>query len=586
MSSIVYVGLPVLSHTQRFHFDRGRRWTAVEHLILQSLVRQPYTAGQLATEGCLPRRVILEVLIRLMRAGWVELRAGTKEVTFHATKRGIDVSSQEELPTIKERMARRMSYVVDLVTGSVFRRRDLTLLRHEDWANRTQGRRTVVIEKPEVLADDIGHVSSLLDALFDEDEQLIRVDTSDWPPIERLALFPVRENLVEGLPRRTSPGFREMLVKASNMAPKRVEDGRGVPSVKVSPMPAQLVRPERTTNFRQDDIIRGGEAHGQHIRGLLRKARRQVVIHSTFLDCARFEDLMPDFRVATSRGAHIDILWGQNSRDAGAAKSLQEAAAIEDRISKAGLSGLCTVHHFSTRSHAKLLIADDGAGRFSATIGSCNWLSSPFSSLEVSVRLRDQRLVGDVLFEAAEIARPQDGNLPELSVQLAQLASELQSQSALSGTAKIRVLIGGEHDDEVLEARDKASKQITVLSHRLGVTAKPAIIIPAATAVRRRNVRVQLYYGRVSGPVKAAHANDARWKFSEQGVELIAVHRPKIHAKVLLWDDDNVVVTSLNWLSADTPHGNPRQEVGVGVRCARMAEFLRDEFDRLRAFSV
>jgi hypothetical protein len=49
-----------------------------------------------------------------------------------------------------------------------------------------------------------------------------------------------------------------------------------------------------------------------------------------------------------------------------------------------------------------------------------------------------------------------------------------------------------------------------------------------------------------------------------------------------LWDDDNAVITSLNWLSADTLAGNPRKEIGVSVKSARVATFLREEFQQSR----
>jgi cardiolipin synthase len=577
--SVVYVGLPVLQHLRRFHFDRGRRWNAVEHLVLQGLAKRARTAGQLVEESGLPRRVVLEVLIRLMRAGWVELRADSRQVTFHATKRGTAVATEDELPAFTERIARRMGFAVDLITGSVFRRRDLTLLWPDEWRKRTQGQRAVAIARPETLPDDLGHISTLLGVLFNENEQLVRVDLSERPPVERLALFVVREGRPEGLPPRAPQVFCSVLVDAASQAP--IVEQPSV-EVQIATKPALAARPERQTSFRRDDLILGGADHEQHITGLLKRARRHVLIHSTFLDQSRFERLLPAFRTAASHGCRVDILWGQASVEGGIVKSLQEAEAIQKRLEETGLSGLIEVHRFSTRSHAKLLIADDGEGRTIGTVGSCNWLMSGFESFEASIRLRDPHLVGDLLYEVAEMVRPQDGQLPELTARLAQGARELHGRPPLSGGARVQILVGAEHDDPVLDARDHAEQQIVVLSHRLGITAKPAIIIPAATAVRSRPVKIELYYGRPSGPVQQRDASAASWTFREQGVELIAVHRPRLHAKLLLWDDDNAVITSLNWLSADTLPGNPRKEIGVSVKSARVATFLREEFQQSR----
>jgi phosphatidylserine/phosphatidylglycerophosphate/cardiolipin synthase-like enzyme len=582
--SLVYVGLPMLQHTRRFHFDRGRRWNVVEHLVLQALARSSRTAGELAEQGSLPRRVILEVLIRLMRAGWVELRADSREVNFYATRRGKAVAHEDELPANTERMARRMSFAVDMLTGSIFRRRDLTLLWPNEWQKRTEAHGAVVVAKPSTPPYDLGHVSTLLGVLFNEDEQLVRVDISDRPPAERIALFSVRDGLPENLPPRAGPTLRSILAEASRRAAPHTASSQAQNSVVIASPTSRLARPERQTLLRQEDFIQGGQAHEAHITSLLKKARRQVIVHSTFLDRNRFEYLLPAFRVAVGHGCKVDILWGHSAIDGGTVKSLHEAEAIYQRLQEAGLSGSINVHRFSTRSHAKLLVADDGEGGTTATVGSCNWLYSGFESYELSVLIRDPHLVGDVLYEIAELSRPRDGQLPEITARLAQAARELQGRPALTGNAVVRVLVGDEHDDCVLEARDSALHQITVLSHRLGVTAKPSIVIPVSAAAKLRNVDVKLYYGQPSGPVKQQDATSASWTFREQGVDLVAVHRPRIHAKALLWDDDHVVVTSLNWLSADTPVNNPRQEIGIAVRRSRAAALLREAFHVARTF--
>ena len=175
--------------------------------------------------------------------------------------------------------------------------------------------------------------------------------------------------------------------------------------------------------------------------------------------------------------------------------------------------------------------------------------------------------------------------MPDLSARLAQAARELLCRPALVGETRAKVVIGQEHDDCMLEARDHAKSSIVVFSHRLGVTAKPSVIIPAASAARQRKVDVELIYGRASGPVSTKDALDASWEFKEDGVRLVAIHRPRVHAKLLLWDDDNVVVTSLNWLSADASSTSPRQEMGVRLTGPRLAATLKEDFDLKRQFS-
>jgi len=581
----IHIGLPVLYYTRRFHYDKGRRWNVIEHLILDALVQRKRTAGQLAFEGNLPRRVVLEVLVRLMRAGWVELHADTREVTFAATERGRTVAAQEELPVVTQRMARRMSFAVDCLAGGTFSRRDLTLVRYQDWAKRVKGQRATIIERPSISLQPLGQISSLIDTLFNEDERLIRVDLSTWPPAERLALITIQNGRIEGLPAQADAMLQNYLLEAAKKVPKVAAQGQST-SVEVVPNTGRVVRPVRSTSVLQDDLIVGGSAHEQHVRHVLRRARSHVVIHSTFVDLARFDALLPDIRVAVGRGCRVDIFWGHSSLSTeGTVKSFREAEKIRKRIAETGLSGSVHVHLFTTRSHGKLLIYDDGALGAMATIGSCNWLYSGFKSFEVSVRIRDPHLVSDVMFEMGELARPPDGHVPELTARLAEWARALRSKPSLPGNASAHLLIGDEHDKQILQAKEKAQREITVMSHRLGVVAKPAILIPVATAAKQRGVDIKLYYGEPSGPVKPRDATAAQVTYREQGVSLEAVRTPRIHAKLLLWDKDNVVVSSLNWLSADTHTGNPRQEIGIAISRPNIADYLRGEFERAKLFS-
>lgn len=582
--STIAVAVPVLHHTRRFHLEKGRRWNVFEHLVLHALTQKPRTVAEMAQESELPRRVVLEALIRLMRAGWVELRASDRDVTFHATERGKAVSTEDDLPAVTTPSTRWVSFALDLVSNSVFRRRDLTLLRVQDWRARTAGQRAVEVELPKSLPKDLGHVSSLLSALLDEDEHLLRVEASDRAPAPRVAAFVVRNGKVEGLPPRAAADLKDAILEAARRAPARPTSDTPT-TISIATIPKSNLRPVRTTAFRHDDVILGGLAHQKAIDNVLRRARQRVIVHSTFIDLDKFDRLLPAIRVAADHGCQVDILWGQTSKDGGLVKSLTQAGAVEAKLRATGLSSMVRIHRFSTKSHAKLLVFDDGNSATHAIVGSCNWLYSGFESFEASVRLKDPGLVSDVLYELAELARPSDGALPALTLQLAQHARETAARPPIPGSTKIKVLIGEEHDDCVLRARDEAKSRITVISHRLGVTAKPAIIIPTATAARERGVNVELFYGLPSGPVQGSDATDAKWVFQEQGVSLTAVYRPRVHAKALLWDDNCAVITSMNWLSADSGPINPRGEIGVSIAGSRSAAFLRDQFEIARSLA-
>jgi hypothetical protein len=81
----IHVVFPVLRGTRRFFIEKGRRWSVIEHLLLDIVARTPSSTTRLSAKSGLPRRVIVEAFIRLMRAGWVEIVATPDGPVFKAT---------------------------------------------------------------------------------------------------------------------------------------------------------------------------------------------------------------------------------------------------------------------------------------------------------------------------------------------------------------------------------------------------------------------------------------------------------------------------------------------------------------------
>ena len=64
----------------------------------------------------------------------------------------------------------------------------------------------------------------------------------------------------------------------------------------------------------------------------------------------------------------------------------------------------------------------------------------------------------------------------------------------------------------------------------------------------------------------------------ERGVRLLYISEG-FHAKFLLWGDDDIVITSLNWGSWRTSSDFPQGEIGVHVRRSGIA---REVTERLK----
>lgn len=579
--SVIQVAFPVLTGRRRFHVEKGRRWSLVEHLMLDAVVRQPSSAAELAERSNLPKRIVVEAFIRLMRVGWVELAPEAQGMTFNATAAGraqID-SGELKAPTVIQ--PRWMGFVFDQVTGSAFRRTEITV-RHPKELSKADETLVYLARSERHIQEDL---AELFAAMEGEDETILRVDPSSESLVDRYAVVTVTNGVIEGLPGRAKPELHDaILAKAAEAvaASESATTAETTVSI-VSDTKAAPVLDPVTALFQQSDLILDGPDHKNALDGALGRARDRVIIHSTFLSEDSMFRTLPALLNAASRGVVVHILWGQDDETPNNSSSRRAAAALQVEVKNAGRSDLIVVHRHTTRSHAKVLASDDGAGGWTAIVGSCNWLSSNFQSYEASILLRDPRLVGQTIKHLGALSLGPPGVWDDLSKDLTILGRRIASYQRPNGsTARMQLLLAPDHSDLVLEARDRARKRIFVTSHRIGIAGRPMVIIPALSAAKAGSVEAQLYYGRPTGVLSGVNASGLASEFARQGVSIKPVHRPRLHAKVLAWDDDALAITSQNWLSADPVDGAPLREIGVFVQSTKVADYFVRKFEHAR----
>ncbi|QKC85769.1 phospholipase D-like domain-containing protein [Mesorhizobium sp. NZP2077] len=576
----VVVGIPILKDARRFHFEKGRRWSVFEHAILEALVKRNYTIDQLHIESALPRRVIVEILIRLMRSGWVEIRNRQSSIEFQSTPIGAVTATLLELPPVTEPSKRFIGFAIELVSGCIFYSRDLTIIKDGDWERVTSGRPSIQITAPQPDRYGALNIRRLSEVLLDDDEELIRVDLNEWKPAKRLALVTVVGKKIEGLGSEISEELQKSVTDAAIKAIGKRGHTQGL-SLPVSR--GTIFRSSeyetRPIQFRADDIIMSGPDHSALLNEAARVSKHRIVIHSTFVDYEKAVAVLDTLKPALNRNTHLDILWGQSFEKDGLNKTRQAATKLHELIVRDGLEDRVRVHLDSTRSHSKILFFDRGEpDNFNVIVGSCNWLSTSFESVEASIRLRSNRILSDICFELAELAKPQDGQITDFCAEFIRLGRSLGRKEEASSNATAKIILGHEHGHYVLRARDEAQKSILMLSHRLGGAAKPNLI-PLAVAARSRNLSPEVYFGRFNDDVDAQLANDGIFEFREAGVIIRAIQKPRVHAKVLCWDDRELLITSNNWLSADTSTGTPHRELGILISSTSAARHFRDRFE-------
>lgn len=583
--SIVRVAIPMFRGKRRFHILKGRPWSAAEHLVLQSLVKKPRTAGELSDASRLPRRVVIEMLIRLMKVGWVEVSPNPEGVVFRATSTGSARANDLDLPSAMKSTKRWMAFFVDRVTGTAYRGREFQAFPKTKLIEKNK-QETIVWLRSEDAHIEI-EPKALFSSLTDEDESIIGFDPSSDRISDLYAVVTVRNEKIEGLPTRAPPELSRAILAAaaSSAAPVTAADADADASTRELTFKVAATADEPKiieSVFSLDDLVLGDSAHLEALKRAVRLAATRVIVHSTFVSEEGMQLVMPLFKEAALRGVRVDVLWGQADNSPDFAATLDRVRMARKDLLEKGLDSLIVFHPFSTHSHAKIVVADDMQnGAFSALVGSCNWLSSGFRSFDASVRSRDPILVSEVLNVLAKLSRGRDGHWSPLTENLAKLSVWAARQSPPKGMkVSAALVLGAQHGWFVRDARDNAQQRIFVASHRLSEVGTRAVVVPAIAAARdKRGVSSRIYFNRISGQMTQSIASDLILASIGDKVTLRAVHDPRLHAKILAWDDDSLVISSLNWLSADASPHRSSEEVGIHIRGGRVADHVIRIFD-------
>jgi len=575
--SVVRVAIPLLKGKRKFFLEKGRPWSLAEHVLLAALTNKPRTVGELAVAGDIPQRLVLEALIRLMRAGWVTLQQESKGVVFSATAAGQNVVGDEELPKLAKSTSRWMNFVIDRITGTLYRSREMPFVERHVVESRAVRERLVWLRPRDLDAFD--DTAGVLATLFEDDERFLGIEPSAEKMVNRFAIATVRGANVEGLPPRAPDELVELVKHAARNAPPfpmaekslQQDPGRQIPFAD-RPAPRAI-----DAVFRPEDLILGGAMHETILREAIRKAKHRIIIHSTFISEQGFEQVQTSLIAAAKRGAIVDVLWGEDENKTDAVTTAKTIAKVRTSIETEGLSLSIRVHPFSTRSHAKILVCDDGKSeRLSVTVGSCNWLSSGFQNYEASIRFSDPGVVSAVIEQIADLTRGSDRHWTELTSEMARLASDARLQKPPTGVkAKVTLVLGPQHAQFVRIARDTARRRMFVASHRIGAAARPSVILPAIAAVRETGIEARVFYGVASEGASGTPISPN----GHPAPSVQPVLTPKLHAKILAWDDDHVLISSQNWLSADPGESNVRREIGLMVHSKGVAKAVIDNFD-------
>lgn len=554
----IRVAVPVIRARMKVIVNKGIHWNPADWILLWALNEKPSTASSLAVEINLPRRIVIEMIWKLMRFGWVEM---VDNENFRATDAGIRVLHiPEGLPTLEWLDQTTVHAVIEPTERRAYPSSEV-ILRHENDLKTLEKKYEIrklnygSFVQPNI--EQLGYAAQT--CLRNPNEEFVRIISDRSKADLRYIIANVHDSECYGLPEDAPDLLLDDVRKA---AQKKHKGTLTLQRQLQPPTPKPAIK---DISIVDDDILLDGAIHQEKIREILRQSRHRVIIHSTFLSLNGFQSLQEDLRSAVRKGARIDILYGADKDDTTRQKNFSAASNISqaitaDPILKNGVK----MHMASTKSHAKIVVADSGKPHeYVAIVGSCNWLSTPYKRVEASIVLRDNRIIAQIIKVLSEMSFAV-ARLSRLIGDLQDIARSIEHKSGSVGNASISMILGNHHGDLMRLARDEAQSSIWVGGDRFGQTGEVKTLIPMMAA-GKAGVKGRVMFSRSVTPLSKEDLSDLAFLAEESCVELSEVDEGVLHGKYLIWDDNDVVITSLNWSSAGTRRDNPWGEIGIHI---------------------
>jgi phosphatidylserine/phosphatidylglycerophosphate/cardiolipin synthase-like enzyme len=570
MSVAVY--FPLYKVSTSYIVRQGRVWTPLEHMLLRRVSKRASASLDLARDAAVPINLVIEALIELLSAGWVQIRSGTEGVLFEATPSGKRAAESDSLPMDWQTQKRRTNLCMERVTASFIKPEDLSIVHRDKVPSGAQ------VISPRLFKLAMSPVSCL-DRLYMLDDEAFE----EWVDyrVTSQNLFAVASVVgeeVQGLPGYVPSDLLQAIKEEAALSDR----GKGKVATTTPFIRAGSSDRDARGEIGPDDLVVGGSDHLEVVQSVLARAKKLVVVHSCFVHPNAIRKLMPSLEAAAKRGVDVELLWGQRTNEL--AEWSQRAFAEARKIFASMTPALRSRIRFAeseTGSHAKIIIADSGSnGTYECYVGSCNWLSAGYRDIEISVRLREPRLVAQVAALLGSLRMPTSGRWSADVYRLVSIQSACRAgrADAGSGPCELSVVIDQEHLAAVREARDNAKARIVAGCDLYGPAGETSVFVPMRTAAQS-DAKVSLYFNRLATSVSEGARDTAVEALRSNGIVL--EKRSHLHGKFLIWDNDTMVISSFNWLATTPDPWKPvGAEVGVVIRGSGISQILERKLQK------
>lgn len=631
--------VPFFYGKNKFTITRKSEWSVLDLLFLRRIADSSVSLEILEQYSNLKRQIVIQIVLPFVSNNWVEIIPIENTYVFTITKLGKYISEFDTIPQFSEKYYRTRDYVFDPIGNRYYGLLKNNPLRVESFLRiqeliedgikikflnlpfkscfpDTEAVKKCVTYSGEHIEDlefTSGNITLnetryiLLDTIFDKKCKKIEFN-EDYSNIFTLELL------------------NEVKLKFSILADQVINDlefnkEKTITSGSESNINQFVLNSKEPllkfykTSAENIRTIYGGDDHKIIFLDLIRNSSKYLVIHSTFISerslynkkLLEWTEIGFELKNALKRGVEVTILFGKDKPDADdldvddssqikLVKSLDEIYRIEKLLDR--FNEECTLEnitplqlndHKKTGSHSKFIITHHNEWGPSLLLGSCNFFYSNFDRFEASVIIKNNQIVHDFLRISSILCSAKDFHSNDLYNYFSDLAKDVllfnQRESNDTEFANLAIVYKNQHYSLVEKAKVNAKKLILITSDKLSNVSRKPIF---DSIKNNHNAKKIVFFSEKSE--NFTHNDELKLrellKQPEYKID-IQLHTPNInprkksHSKVLVWDDNDIVISSLNWLSSNASVSNatdPYHEIGIYIHSKDIGENFRKAF--------
>lgn len=611
------VAFPFKYGRSKFSIKKLSDWGVIDYIFLKELSYKSYSLQEICKYSNIEKQVVIQILLPMMKMGWVELVTNNSDFYFVITKLGREACKDNKLPDKEESYERSRDFLIDINNNYYGIQKCSLIPESEVRVTELQKNQDNFIKftlsQCEIYPDN----DLMYKAVEFQNEKVITVldDFHYGITDTKYILFDVHYNKI----KKTIVFQDEDLIKKFS---KEIKD-------RISKYPFQDNKNQNSKkkynqstkfdfnskhSFELDNsslnMILGYTDNKIAFLELIKKSKDYLIIHSTFIGswCIKnsnneYTEVFNELKQALKRNVSIYILWGKDEPDEvddNFQESKSEIQKIENLLNnfnneciKERIFNTINFNNFSkTGSHTKFVISKTD-NNIKLLFSSCNFLYTEYQRFEASLLITDNNFIKKFMGIAADISSGKDLHSNSIRSEFKRFATNIPTTDIISqDKIKVDLVLKYQHYDYIDLAKKLCKNRLYILSDKLNDVAAR----PIADALKNCDFKKYAYFSKRSENFTPEMEKKFTQNLAASPINIsLKLHDPKHkingkspkknHSKVLAWDNNHILITSLNWLSANASKTSSStdiyHEIGIYVEKRDIAKNFITIFKQL-----